>query len=123
MKKRAERKISFLVAFFLVLAGKNVFGQERGLLLKRSAYVHPLSFVGQGPRSSAKRLVVTVLPGKYDYLYMEAPGMQPLIPSNLYYVQSGFFCKREWELERATHVPFRFRLGSLDYCNELEGKH
>ena len=47
---------------------------------------------------------------------------QPLIPANIYYCQSGFFCKREWELEKTTHIPFRFRLGSLDYCNVLEGK-
>lgn len=47
---------------------------------------------------------------------------EPVIPSNFYYLQSGFFCKREWELEKSTHIPFRFRLGSLDYCNALEGK-
>ena len=44
-------------------------------------------------------------------------------PANLYYLQSGYFCKREWELEKATHIPFRFRLGSLADCNALEGKH
>jgi hypothetical protein len=45
-----------------------------------------------------------------------------LVPANIYYCQSGFFCKREWELEKTTHIAFRFRLGSLDYCNVLEGK-
>ena len=45
-----------------------------------------------------------------------------IIPANIYYCQSGFFCKREWELEKTTHIPIRFRLGSLDYCNVLEGK-
>src|SRR5450755_3247149 len=44
-------------------------------------------------------------------------------PANLYYLHSGFFCKREWEFEKTTHVPFRFRLGSLADCNALEGKH
>ena len=47
---------------------------------------------------------------------------RPAVPANIYYCQSGFFCKKEWELEKATHIPFRFRLGSLDYCNVLEGK-
>jgi hypothetical protein len=46
----------------------------------------------------------------------------PVVPANIYYCQSGFFCKREWELEKTTHIAFRFRLGSLDYCNVLEGK-
>ena len=47
---------------------------------------------------------------------------RPVVPANIYYCQSGFFCKKEWELEKTTHIPFRFRLGSLDYCNVLEGK-
>ena len=45
------------------------------------------------------------------------------MPADLYYIQSGFFCKREWELEKVTHIPFRFRLGSLADCNAMEGKH
>ncbi len=48
---------------------------------------------------------------------------QYVIPSDIYYIQSGFFCKREWEIEKATHIPLRFRLGSLADCNALEGKH
>ena len=44
-------------------------------------------------------------------------------PPDLYYLQSGFFCKREWEFEKATHIPFRFRLGSLADCNAIEGKN
>lgn len=36
--------------------------------------------------------------------------------------QWGIFCVGEWKFEQRTGIPLRFRLGSLQYVDMLEGK-
>jgi len=45
-----------------------------------------------------------------------------IIPSNFYTSKLGFFCKQELKFEAITKIPFKFRLGSVQYCDWLEGK-
>jgi len=45
-----------------------------------------------------------------------------IIAADYYTRNFGFFCKNELKLEKATKIPLRFRLGSLQYNDYLEGK-
>jgi hypothetical protein len=47
---------------------------------------------------------------------------KPVLSPSYYSNHLGFFCKKELQLQKITSVPFRFRLGSLEYVNYLEQK-
>ncbi len=46
----------------------------------------------------------------------------PSIPADFSTCQYGFFCRQELRIEKATKIPLRIRLGSLEQCNYYEGK-
>lgn len=48
--------------------------------------------------------------------------LKHIIAPNLYTRNLAFFCKQELKLEKATSVKLRFRLGSVEQTDFLEGK-
>jgi len=47
---------------------------------------------------------------------------QPVLSPNYYSTQLGFFCKQELKFEKISKIPFKFRMGSVEDCDRLEGK-
>ncbi|MEO6722431.1 MAG: hypothetical protein ABIN67_18830 [Ferruginibacter sp.] len=51
-----------------------------------------------------------------------SPQIKEFIPPDFYVRQLPFFCKQEIKLEKATRIPFRFRVGTIEDCDRMEGK-
>ena len=112
-----QRFYKIIVVIFLAL-GNRAFAQQEGLVITRKTGASHQYTAGQSapwsnhflPNNSLKTDTVSWLP------------KASLIQSNYYTTHFAFFCKQEWLFEKYTAVPLRFRLGSLDYTNKLEGK-
>jgi hypothetical protein len=126
MKNRSQRLKSFLVVWLTMFSCIYLNAQNFCKLginrdFQRLNYPGGERFFSQGPvhsQSSFQQEPVIRRP----ISGVLQPVATVLIPSNLFYIQSGLMCKGEWQLEKATHIPFRIRLGSLADCNALEGK-
>ena len=68
----------------------------------------------------------SLLNNKRSFLYTGMNFQQQrsatVLPANFSCTQLGFFCKKEKKFESATKIPLRFRLGSLQYNDWMEGK-
>ncbi len=62
------------------------------------------------------------IPAKYIITERDPINIHPIITPDYYTRHFGYMCKKELVIEKATKIPFRFRLGSLQQCNYLEGK-
>lgn len=61
----------------------------------------------------------TLFAKSFDMKYSTVP---KIIRPDLAHSRLGIVCKQEWKIEKKTGLPLRFRLGSLDYVNKMEGK-
>ncbi len=46
---------------------------------------------------------------------------QTKVPPNYYTTKTGFFCNTERAIQKQTQVQVKFRLGSLEHTQKLEG--
>ena len=142
MNNRQERLYFFLVVWFTMISFLSGWGQNISVIKPKKDFLDlpsPGAPVAKlYPRSPLYESQMICFPTPEQVEQMEVSTQikqnsfngfsrsmdgSYIQPPNIYYLQSGFFCKREWEFEKATRIPFRFRLGSLAECNAMEGKN
>jgi hypothetical protein len=64
---------------------------------------------------------IKALPEVFRFLSSSFKLYNP-VAKDFYTSQLSFFCRQELLIEKATSIPLRFRLGSLQYTDYLEGK-
>lgn len=110
-----QRVIFFLVVLLLMFYGGG-FAQQRPVLP-----VPPVAITIYEYRTNFSNKVIVHKPLPIDQINYTRLIKQP-VPANYYNQHLGLFCRKEWQLEKAVSLPLRFRLGSLEYLDWMEGK-
>lgn len=113
-----KRRIKIIVALTFLLS-TNIFSQSnlKFLLAEKALKINGSQIPNTGLLPQKPVNDVT------DFQQSnQASLLNPLILPDYYTRNFGFFCLKEWQFEKTTKIPLRFRLGSLEYCNKLEGK-
>ena len=94
----------------MIFVAAKVFSQKLPATVPKFLLLQPVFQSHSPPKFILKRNIVL-------------PQDRNIIPADLYVRHLGFFCKQEIKLEKATKIPFKFRLGSVNDCERLEGKY
>ena len=115
--------------FCMIFVGKSAFAQNntKNTLTVNELHITKPAF-NKTPNAGLtifnyKRPVLRSFPLTFNKPpAITSPVSYALISPNYYTQNFGFFCKRELQLEKVTKIPFKFRLGSVQQCDWMEGK-
>jgi len=77
----------------------------------------------QSVRDSAKQNSIYYFPAYNNPVYLKNTTLKNSLPANFYAKQLPFFCNKELQIQKATGIPIKFRLSTVEYCDNLEGKN
>lgn len=120
MTQRIFLTVVVLISFF----NGEIFAQENNVEKIQKNFgnflAHPIkgtnsSFYFSKTKTFLNTSVSSLQPGSHKTIFTP-------LQKDYYSQQLGFFCKKEMQVEKAISIPLRFRLGSLEYTNYMEGK-
>jgi hypothetical protein len=113
-------KICGLIAIFFILAVSAIAQDQNNVHFQKNNF-HFLK-----KSSAQQRANFSVKKEDFDCSLLPVSFLRKTRPqtisSDFSTCQYGFFCKEELKMEKATKIPIRIRLGSLQQCNYYEGK-
>lgn len=77
----------------------------------------------QPANNSAKQRIDSPAVIRQFFLPVKQPLTPKQLPGNFYAKQLPFFCNKELQVQKAVGFPVKFRIGSVEYCDRLEGKN
>jgi hypothetical protein len=110
-----------ILFFCMVFVAGHGFSQKSSLVNEQNLLLSTIKKIKQQQKTTPLALQnkpVKNKPATYTYIKN-----LPIITSNYYTNNLGFFCKKELAFEKATKLPFKLRLGSVEQCDYLEGKN
>ena len=128
MSKRFFYLVVVLVFLFYSESSGQQMPVEKYLKSTSTGYLNPtnfkeepefLKFSKNFPHTGLSPKITTRVNLQISYI----PSLRlSLLQNNFDKQRLSFFCQKEWQFEKATSIPLRFRLGSLEYTNYLEQK-
>jgi hypothetical protein len=115
-----QRKISFIVALLLMVFSGSVKSQIQTIKFSLTSNTNIFSKKISALNWQNNFELINTLPYSKNLL---SDFSIELRKENFNTQTLPFFCQKEWQFEKSTHIPLKFRLGSFDYTNMLEGKN
>lgn len=107
-----------ILFFCMIFVGGSAFAQKATPFI----YIDKAYFVTFKKQNTGWVKHLEVTKTTTPVLSVNQPGPYSIISSNFYTQTLGFFCKKELQLEKAIKLPLKFRLGSVQQCDWMEGK-
>jgi hypothetical protein len=123
-------RIFFFVVVLILFHNGEIYGQEKNVEKFTTNPLFPVQHPKRSiPVSDSLHLFKPASPVRSMTNYGTSGLLSPVYPlSNAGAIsvfnpaQLSFFCRKEWQFEKATSIPLRLRLGSLAYTDYLERK-